>query len=97
MAYFCKSLLSLFLLHEVSSNSPATRLPQIHLSQVVSKEERKKNTYHVTFAFEEGSDRVVQLLYRNRHVAVETGDLAGITEGLSRLKVPKVGGSTGKH
>jgi hypothetical protein len=39
--------------------------------------EAEGSTYHVTFAFKEGLDRVVQLLYRNRHAAAEIGDLAG--------------------
>lgn len=42
-----------------------------------SRTEAAESTYHVAFAFEEGLDRVVQLLNRNRHAAAEIGDLAG--------------------
>jgi hypothetical protein len=49
--------------------------------------EAEGSTYHVAFAFKEGLDRVVQLLYRNRHAAAEIGDLAGgFTKRPSRQK-----------
>lgn len=52
--------------------------------------EEKENTYHVALAFEEGADRVVQLLYGNRHAAAEIGDFA-----LTRWPSPRLVGMKG--
>jgi hypothetical protein len=49
-----------------------------------------KDTYHVALAFEEGADRVVQLLYRNRHAAAEIGDFA-----LTKWPSPRLVGMKG--
>jgi hypothetical protein len=48
---------------------------------------RREDTYHVTLAFKKGADRVVQLLYRNRHPAAEIGDFA-----LTRWPSPRLAG-----
>lgn len=56
----------------------------------IAKTEDSDDTYHVALAFKEGADRVVQLLYGNRHAGAEIGAFA-----LTKWPSPRLAGMKG--